>query len=306
MPGHAPVLGDGAAPDGTPDAAGFAVAPAETKRPGALLALPFDREMIQRLREAFPRARFRGIDGRWFVPGTTAEARLGRWIDGEHARRDAHADARGRDAYAFEPIRSRFLETGADLVVRTPYSRTVIEALRSLPLARWDPSVRAWRLPWRGYESLRAVWPTIEAAAERHEGGARAPPDAAERTRRAERRRRRLPVPRDDAPPLGQAVATAAFGIVVVEAVDEAALAPEDGERLALPPHAAGHAWAWWQPPTWRDLAAVETAGSVDPGHRRRGWWTPTAEDVGQARWDLRRSAQGRRARTRRAAAATG
>ena len=302
---------DDASPDeasavapGVPDAAGFAVAPGDAKRPGALLALPFDREMIARLRETFPRARFRGTDGRWFVPGTTAGTRLERWIDGEYARRDAHADTRGQDAFAFDPIRSRYLEAGDDLVVRTPYSRTVIAALRSLPLARWDPSARAWRLPWRGYEALRAVWPTIEAAAERHETGARPVPDAAERTRRSERRRRRLPVPRDETPPLGQPVATAAFGIVVVEAVDEdAALAASDVERLGLPSRTAGYAWAWWQPPTWRDLAGLETADMVDPGHRARGWWAPTAEDGEQARWDLRRIDQGRRARARRRAA---
>jgi len=38
----------------------------------------------------------------------------------------AHADQRGRDAFAFGPIASRYLEVADDLVVRTPYSRTVI------------------------------------------------------------------------------------------------------------------------------------------------------------------------------------
>ena len=61
------------------------------------------------------------------------------------------ADARGRDAHAFEPIASPYLEAGDDLVVRTPFSRSVVDALRQVPWARWDPDTKAWRVPYRAF-----------------------------------------------------------------------------------------------------------------------------------------------------------
>ena len=48
------------------------------------------------------------------------------------AEADRFADEKGRDAFAFEPLESPYLTVGDDLRVRTPYSRTIVEALRSL------------------------------------------------------------------------------------------------------------------------------------------------------------------------------
>jgi hypothetical protein len=75
----------------------------------------------------------------------------------------------GHDAFTFEPITSPYLVVADDLVVRTPYSRTVIVELRAVPWARWDPASKAWRVPFRSFEELRRHWPTIEAAARQAE-----------------------------------------------------------------------------------------------------------------------------------------
>ena len=275
------------------DEAGFAIElPAD--RPGAFAAFPFDRELIGRFREAFPRARFRRRESRWFVPGTTAERRIQGWIDQELAARDAHADAKGRDAYAFEPLASRYLEVADDLVVRTPYSRAVIDRLRTLPAARWDPAARAWRVPFRGYEALRAAWPAIEAdaGAAETETMRRRTPEEREAARRlaADRRRRRCLVRLDDPPPLGEPVATAAFGVVVFEGVD---LEPSEP--------GSGFAWAHWRFPTWRELAGAEPAVDAD---RTRPWWRPTATDIGERRRRLREGERAKATRSGRSKAA--
>ena len=75
---------------------------------------------MERFREAFPRARWRDDIRAWFVPGTRAARRLNAWMSREWPGVPAHADQRGRDAFAFEPIASRYLEVADDLVVRTP------------------------------------------------------------------------------------------------------------------------------------------------------------------------------------------
>ena len=80
----------------------------------------------------------------WFVPGKTAERRIARWHALEAAKADIHADAKGRDAYQFEPIESAYLEAGLNLIVRTPYSKTVVDELRQVPFARWDAGDRVW------------------------------------------------------------------------------------------------------------------------------------------------------------------
>ncbi len=77
--------------------------------PGATAAFPYDRMTVERIREAFPRARWRDDLGAWFVPGTRAERRLNAWMGREWPGVLAHADQRGRDAFAFEPIASPYL-----------------------------------------------------------------------------------------------------------------------------------------------------------------------------------------------------
>ncbi|WP_234820242.1 MULTISPECIES: hypothetical protein [Sinorhizobium] len=119
----------------------------------------------------------------WFVPGTTAAGRIERWLAREAERADIHGDAKGRDAYDFEPIVSPYLEVRDDLRIRTPYSRSVIELLRGIPWAHWDEDGRVWRVPFRSYEELQRHWPRIEEAARRSEPGKKAPPRCGKRFR---------------------------------------------------------------------------------------------------------------------------
>lgn len=268
-----------------------------------MIAIPFDRDRIARFREVFPRARFRRIDARWFVPGTTAQARLAVWIDRERTLEDVHADAKGRDAYAFDPLVSPYLEVGDDLTVRTPYSRTVIKTLRGLAPAHWEPRRRAWRLPFRAYEDLRAVWPVIEAAARRNEPEAKRKRtgNGADRILQAERRRRRCPILRADPPPLGLPVTTE-FGIVTFEAVDDGpALAEADLPALDRPYRTEPYVWAWWRSSTWRELAEIVPAERPPPEALSRGWWPPTADDLAGRRRRLGEAERARETRVRKA-----
>src|SRR3712207_4824898 len=170
--------------------------------PGATAAFPYDRTTVERFRAAFPRARWRDDLRAWFVPGTRAERRLTAWMGREWPGVLAHADQRGRDAFAFEPIASPYLEVAGGFVVRTPYSRAVIAELRAVPWARWDPALKAWRVPFRSFEELSRRWPAIEDAARRAEPGERrkreegrkaSPGHADRRAQAAERRRERAP-----------------------------------------------------------------------------------------------------------------
>jgi hypothetical protein len=67
----------------------------------------------------------------------------------------AYADIRGRDAFAFDPITSPYLVVADGFVVRTPYSRAVIAELRAVSWARWDPEMKAWRIPFRSFQELQ-------------------------------------------------------------------------------------------------------------------------------------------------------
>jgi len=69
---------------------------------GATAAFRYDRMTIERFRSAFPGARWRDDLRAWFVPGTTAERRLNRWLGREMAGVLAYADDRGHDAFAFQ------------------------------------------------------------------------------------------------------------------------------------------------------------------------------------------------------------
>src|SRR5690242_11332795 len=105
---------------------------------GQTASFPYDRKTIERFRKAFPRARWNEDLKAWFVPGKTAARRFNRWIERESAEADVYADMKGRDAYAFEPIVSKYLRPCQDwLEVATPYSRTVVEQMRNIPFAAW-------------------------------------------------------------------------------------------------------------------------------------------------------------------------
>src|SRR3978361_2249151 len=107
--------------------------------PGATAAFPYDRMTVERFREAFPRARWRDDLGAWFVPGTTAERRLRAWSSREWSGVLAYADERDTEVFTSKRIRSPSLEVANELVGRTPYSRAVIDELRMVAWARWNP-----------------------------------------------------------------------------------------------------------------------------------------------------------------------
>jgi hypothetical protein len=283
----------------------------EEGKPGAVATFPYDRAMVERFRQAFPRARWREDMKAWFVPGTTAERRIGRWLAHELPAAADLADARGRDAYAFEPIGSPYLEVVEDLRIRTPFSRTIIDEMRQIPWAWWDDERRVWRVPFRSYEDLRQRWPAIEAAARRNEPAERArrAQERAgtienDRARRmsAERRRRRMAVSLNALPPVGLPVATEPYGIVIVDEVT-GELVDRDAVDPRVLPIAQGDrdlVWATWHTPSLADLIAAWPArrGPTE-GERARGWWQATLEELRAAR-RLRRSRE--RAATRRGA----
>ncbi len=72
------------------------------------------------------------------------------------AEADAFADEKGRDAFEFDPIESRYLKAApASFEIRTPYSRTVVNEIREIPYARWDADRRLWTVPYRSFDELR-------------------------------------------------------------------------------------------------------------------------------------------------------
>jgi hypothetical protein len=277
--------------------------------PGATAAFPYDRMTVEHFRQAFPRARWRDDLGAWFVPGARAEQRLAVWAAREWSGVLAFADQRGRDAYAFEPIVSPYLEVADDLAIRTPYSRAVVAELRSVPWARWDPAAKVWRVPFRSYEELRRRWPAIEDAAHRAEpeerrrraqGRKASPEHEARSAEAAERRRNRYPVSADGLPALDRVLMTHA-GCAVFEVVTGKLVEPAVAARF-YPGVAAGAAlvWAGWRRPTHAELIQARPARTApDPADLARGWWLPTIEVLREER---RRAASLERAQaTRRA-----
>jgi hypothetical protein len=288
----------------------FQITPSDSERPGAFAAFPYDRELVRRFREAFPRARWRAAEEAWFVPGTTAARRLDTWMSQELETLDRHADARGRDAFIFDPLESPYLSVGEDLRVRTPYSHTIVEAMRAIPWAWWDSAARVWRVPFRSYESLRQRWPEIEEAARRNEPEERkkrrADRKGSETERsavtQAERRRRRYPVPGDDLPPMDQPVATWPWGVIVFEEVASERIdedAPKD-----LYPHMESdpsrYVWARWRmPELWEVYRAKASSNENDQALRlSRGWWLPTRDELQERARKLREMERAQRSRS--------
>jgi hypothetical protein len=281
----------------------------DDERVGAYAAFPYDRDLVRRFRDRFPRARWRADEERWFVPGTTAVRRLNTWMAQELETLDRHADAKGRDAFIFEPLESPYLTIADDLKVRTPYSRTIVEALRSIPWAHWDPEERIWRVPFRSYEELKLRWPEIEEAAQRNEPEARRRrreeqrEQASEETSQiqAERRRRRYPVPGDDLPPLGFPLATDRWGVVVFEAID---VDPVGESSMAnLYAHVQGdpgrYVWAHWRMPTLQEIYRTKPAQAEEgPAVRlARGWWWASRDELQERARKLREVERAQRSR---------
>ncbi|MBY5760160.1 hypothetical protein HFO07_26480 [Rhizobium leguminosarum] len=277
-------------------------------RVGATTDLPHDRITVQRFRESFPRARWSDSLNAWFVPGRTAERRIGRWLAEMEAEADAFADEKGRDAFAFDPIESRYLETTPSAFqIRTPYSRTVVNEIREIPSARWDADRRLWTVPYRSYDELRRRWPAIETAAERNEPEVRkarreamkgTEEEEASKARLSERRRHRYPVPADDVPPFERAIGAHA-GVVVFTGTDGELADPATVSNFYFPAaQSEEHVWASWRPGSLEELVTTWPARTPPgPEELDRGWWLPTLEELRTARETARSK---RRAKQRR------
>lgn len=275
---------------------------------GAAASFPYDRTTVESFRKSFPRARWSDELRAWFVPGKTAARRFNRWLAQELAGSSVHADSRGRDAYAFDPIVSKYLLVHQDrLEVQTPYSRSVVKVMRDVPFASWDPERCVWRVPYRSYEQLHRRWAEIEAAAIRTEPEARkqraaqrrgSPQELASRARATERRRRRYPLHPNDLPPFGRPVMTRCYGVVVFiecdgEPVDDDIL----GSQYADFPDHHDYVWGRWRPAeldelikTWPSRTGTKT--EIDDAL----WWQPTLDDLRVAR----KAARGLERRRRR------
>jgi hypothetical protein len=291
---------------------GFSIAAQEPidGKTGATAAFPYDRVTVERFRSAFPGARWRDDLRAWFVPGTTAERRLSRWLGREMSGVLTYADERGRDGFAFQPIESRYLEVADDLRIRTPYSRTVVDELRRVPWAWWDGELKAWRVPFRSWEDLRKRWSTIEAAAQRNEPIERrkrqqarkgTPEQQESAARAAEKRRRRYPVPAEPLPPLERVLMTHQGAVIFVDITGEIV---EDDHSRAFYPEISSRVtlvWATWRKPTRDELVRAWPARwSADSRDRARGWWQPSIDEL---RVERRKAASSERAlETRRAA----
>jgi hypothetical protein len=271
---------------------------AEEDGENAAIAVPFDRMTVQRFRETFPRARWSDRRNAWIVPGKTARRRIDRWVAREQSRVDPYAEAKGRDAYAFEPILSPYLSVDKDgFRIKTPYSRKLVEEIRQVPFARWDGAEKAWRVPFSSYDDLVDHWQAIEAEAQRCEPEERRKRAEARkgtdeerlaRRRAAERKRRRIPLPAEDLPPLGRPIATTLYGIIIVDDVTGELVDPDEISDL-YPDFPDDRVWGTWRVPSLDEL--VHTGPSkVEPGEheRRRGWWLPAIEELREARRSAR------------------
>ncbi|ACS55795.1 MULTISPECIES: hypothetical protein [Rhizobium] len=268
-------------------------------KPGADISFPYDRMTVEQFRSRFPRARWSDARKAWFVPGRTASRRIGRWLAEIEAEADAHADAKGRDAFVFDPIDSPYLELGkAGFRIRTPYSKTVVDELREVPFSRWDGDLRIWHVPFRSYEELRRRWSDIEAAARRNEPEERrrraeerkgTEQDIRSKLRSAERKRHRYPLRSDDLPPIGRPVVIA-YGIVVFTEISGELVDP-DVVVDVYPGITEDHVWGYWRPPTFEELVRTWPAKMLPIQNAE--WWLPTIEELRPAR----RTARSREAR---------
>ncbi len=272
---------------------------ARPPREGATTDLPHDRITLERFREAFPRARWSDGLNAWFVPGRTAEKRIGRWLAAMETEADRFADEKGRDAFTFDPIESRYLEAApATFQIRTPYSRTVVNQIREIPHARWDNDRRLWTVPYRSIEELRQRWPAIETAAERSEPEARrarreaikgTEEDVESKARIRERRRKRYPVTADDGPPFGRAIGTH-VGVIVFTGTDGEMADPVTiGEFYFPAAEGEEYVWASWRLGSLEELVTSWPARTPPTqAELDRGWWMPTLDELRIARRDAK------------------
>ncbi|TGQ63534.1 MAG: hypothetical protein E5V49_00690 [Mesorhizobium sp.] len=220
-----------------------------------------------------------------------------------------HADLKGRDAFVFDPIVSKYLRRLDDhLEVVTPYSRTVVGEMREVPFASWDADRHAWTVPYRSYEVLRRHWSRIEEAArrnepeerkQRHEANRGSEKERAARAHVTERRRRRYPLDPENMPPFGRPVMTSAYGVVVFVGCDGEPVDPEILRACyADIPILAENVWGQWRPATLAEL--VKTWPSRSGSKTNDGIWRQsTIEELrvarkAAARMERLRSSMGR------------
>jgi len=262
--------------------------------PREKVSFAFDRMTVARFREVFPNARWSDTLQAWTVPGKTARKRIDRWLASEADRRTPYQEERGRDAYEFEPILSPYLQVfDHGFRIKTPFSRTVVDELRQVAFARWNGDDKAWEVPYASYEDLQRHWQAIEEAAKRAEPEERrkraearkgTEEEAKAKRRTSELRKKRLPVPNEDLPPLGRPVATTSFGIVVVTEITGELVDPEEVAEQH-PDADDEHVWAGWRAPTLEELVHTWPARAApDRYERLRGWWQPTLEELRAAR----------------------
>ncbi len=275
-------------------------------RVGATTDLPHDRITIAQFREAFPRARWSDRLNAWFVPGRTAQKRISRWLAEMEAEADRFADEKGRDAFAFEPIESRYLEAGpATFQIRTPYSRSVIDEIREIPHARWDADRRIWTVPYRSFDELRRRWPAIERAAMRSEPETRrkrrealkgTEADETSKAKARERRRKRYPVPAHDAPPFERAIGTH-VGVAFFTGTDGELADPATVSVFYFPAaEREEYVWASWRAGALEELVTTWPARTPPTqSELDRGWWTPTLDELRIARRDARSKCRARK-----------
>jgi hypothetical protein len=179
--------------------------------------------------------------------------------------------------------------------VRTPYSRTVVDALHEVPFAAWDGERRVWTVPYRSYEDLRRRWTRIEAAAKRNEPGERrkrrverrgSPEQQASRARAAERRRRRYPLQPGHLPLLGRPVMTRGYGIVVFIGYGGERVAPDIlRSYYADLPENDEYVWGQWRPATHDELIRTWPSRSTSDTEREsEPWWQPNIDELRAAR----------------------
>lgn len=266
----------------------------DTDPPQETVSFAFDRMTVARFRETFPNARWSDSLQAWMVPGKTARKRIDRWLAYEADRRPPYEEERGRDAYEFEPILSPYLQVhDRGFRIKTPFSRTVVDELRQIPFARWNGNDKVWEVPYASYDDLQHRWEAIEEAAKRAEPEERrkrvearkgTDEEAKAKRRTSERRKKRVPVPSDDLPPLGRPVSTTAFGIVVITDITGEVVDPE-GVAEHHPDADDEHVWSAWRAATLEELVHTWPA-RVEPGEyeRLRGWWQPTIKELRAAR----------------------
>jgi hypothetical protein len=283
----------------------------DEEAPGAIVSFPFDAAAVERFREAFPRARWNDDLAAWRIPGTTAMLRAARWLDRELPSAFTLADERGRDSFSFEPIVSPYLEVADEIVVRTPYSRTIIEELRAVPWAWWNGADKAWHVPFRSIDELRRRWPAIEAAAERSEPEARrqrreaaksVPEYEDAKAAEAERRRRRYPVPANELPPLDRVLMSHEGPLVVLEVTGEIVPAETAARHYSWSSGQPNDlVWALWRRPTHEELVKAWPARRPTvPDALLRGWWQSTLAELRAARRATRSLERARETRGRR------